>query len=160
MANKSKLCILWLLVALWMLLIFLFSAQVATESSGLSGRICRVVAGIITPGFDELPEAEQAAIVDNLQTIVRKTAHVTEYAILGGLLMLALLQYDKPIKWQALIALTIAVLYAATDELHQLLVVGRSCEMRDVMIDGFGAIIGIGLIIGARAVREFLVAKR
>jgi len=42
-------------------------------------------------------------------------------------------------------ALLICVLYAASDEIHQLFIAGRSGEVRDVLIDSAGASIGIGI---------------
>ena len=34
-------------------------------------------------------------------------------------------------------------IYACTDEFHQLFVMGRSCEIRDVLIDTLGSFVGI-----------------
>ena len=45
------------------------------------------------------------------------------------------------------ISLLISMLYACTDEFHQHFVPGRSCEVRDVLIDTAGALIGI-LVFG------------
>jgi len=36
----------------------------------------------------------------------------------------------------------VAVLYAVTDEFHQLFISGRSAQVTDVLIDGIGAFIG------------------
>ena len=43
-------------------------------------------------------------------------------------------------------AWTIGALYAATDELHQLLVTDRSGELRDVCIDAAGVLAGVLLV--------------
>lgn len=40
-------------------------------------------------------------------------------------------------------ALTAGILYAASDELHQYFVPGRACQLRDVVIDGLGVLIGV-----------------
>ena len=45
------------------------------------------------------------------------------------------------------ISLLISMLYACPDEFHQHFVPGRSCEVRDVLIDTAGALIGI-LVLG------------
>ncbi len=42
-------------------------------------------------------------------------------------------------------SLIFCILYAITDEIHQLFVPGRGTEVTDVLIDGIGALIGIGL---------------
>jgi len=44
-----------------------------------------------------------------------------------------------------LFSLGICVLYAVSDEVHQLFVPGRGRQVRDVLIDSAGAIVGIGL---------------
>ena len=72
-------------------------------------------------------------------TILRKGAHVTEYAILGLLLVRAL--------GRELPAFLIGVAYAITDELHQHFVGGRHSSPIDVAIDSTGVLIGV-LILG------------
>jgi VanZ family protein len=68
-------------------------------------------------------------------TILRKGAHVTEYAILGLLLMRAI--------GRELPAFLIGVAYAVTDEIHQHFVTGRHASPIDVAIDSAGILIGI-----------------
>ncbi len=67
--------------------------------------------------------------------ILRKLAHAGEYALLSALLLRAL---ARP--WPAL---TVAVAYAASDELHQHFVRGRVGSPRDLAIDAAGAAIGL-----------------
>ena len=66
--------------------------------------------------------------------LLRKLAHLVEFAILGALLARAL---------PALHALVAGVLYAAFDELHQHFVPGRTGALRDVAIDAVGVMLGI-----------------
>lgn len=80
--------------------------------------------------------------------LVRKTAHFTEYAILGALFYLNLIQFPKlnsHIK-KLLLPILFSFLYAITDELHQIFVPGRSAQFRDVLIDTLGASFGCLLI--------------
>lgn len=79
-------------------------------------------------------------------TVLRKCAHVTEYAILGFLLLRALGR-EVP-------AFLLGVLYAGTDELHQHFVHGRHASPVDVAIDAGGVLIGI------LVVRLFLQSRR
>jgi VanZ family protein len=67
--------------------------------------------------------------------VLRKLAHVTEYAILGALLLRAL---GRPIP-----AFAVGVLYAASDEVHQHFVSGRHAAPLDVAIDAAGIAIGL-----------------
>ena len=68
-------------------------------------------------------------------TILRKGAHLTEYAVLGGLLYRALGR--EPL------ALAVGIAYAATDELHQYFVRGRHASPVDVAIDAVGVAVGM-----------------
>jgi VanZ family protein len=70
--------------------------------------------------------------------VLRKCAHVTEYAILGFLLLRA--------TGRELPALVLGVLYAASDEFHQHFVHGRHGSPVDVLIDSVGLLIGIFVI--------------
>ena len=98
--------------------------------------------------FRSIDKATQDSIVEGLQFIVRKGAHFTAYAILGGLCFANLRSLNKfKLKSNFLIALVISALYAASHELHQYFVPGRSCEFRDVMIDSCGALTGIIVVI-------------
>jgi VanZ family protein len=67
--------------------------------------------------------------------VLRKLAHMTEYAILAALLARA----TGSIAW----AFALAVAYAGTDELHQTFVRGRHGAPLDVGIDAVGAAVGL-----------------
>jgi VanZ family protein len=71
-------------------------------------------------------------------TVLRKCAHMTEYAILAVLLVRATGSYA----W----AFALAVAYAASDEVHQLFVRGRHGSPVDVAIDAVGALIGLAFL--------------
>jgi VanZ family protein len=68
-------------------------------------------------------------------TVLRKGAHITEYAVLGALLYRALGR-EAP-------ALAAGIAYAATDELHQHFVRGRHASPVDVAIDAVGLALGM-----------------
>jgi VanZ family protein len=76
-------------------------------------------------------------------TVLRKGAHVTEYAIFGLLLVRAI--------GRELPAFLVGVGYAITDELHQHFVTGRHASPVDVAIDSAGVLIGV--LVFARALR-------
>ena len=67
--------------------------------------------------------------------VLRKLAHLTEYAVLGALLVRAL---DRPA-----VALVLGAAYATSDEIHQHFVRGRHAAWYDVVIDTIGAAIGV-----------------
>ena len=129
-----------------MALIFSLSSQNAEVSSGTSGNVIRLIVDIFYPGFDNLPAAEQTEIVASLQFLARKSAHFSIYMILGVLIFLTFISYENLL---FVVRLTlsggICLLYAASDEFHQLFVPGRSGEVRDVIIDFSGAALVIAL---------------
>jgi VanZ family protein len=135
----------WTAVVLWMLFIFCLSYQPANESNQMSTGITEV---IIQTTSKIVPKAELS--FHTLNHFVRKSAHFFIYFVLGILTINAL----RRIGWSdyrcTILALTICVLYAASDELHQLFIPGRSAELRDIFIDSTGAYLGIGfyLMIG------------
>ncbi|MBA3735880.1 MAG: VanZ family protein [Actinobacteria bacterium] len=103
---RSRVLTVWLPVFVWAAVIFTFSS-IPSLSSGLGA----------------------------WDTVLRKGAHVTEYAILGALLYRALGR--EPL------ALAAGIAYAATDELHQHFVRGRHASPVDVAIDGVGLAFGM-----------------
>jgi VanZ family protein len=67
--------------------------------------------------------------------VLRKLAHLAEFAVLGALLQRAL---RRP-----LVALLLGSAYAATDELHQAFVRGRNASPVDWAIDTAGVALGV-----------------
>src|SRR3982750_56640 len=103
---RSRVLSVWLPVLAWAAVIFAFSS-IPSLSSGL---------GI-------------------WDTVLRKGAHLTEYAVLGALLYRALGRESS--------ALAAGIAYAATDELHQHFVRGRHAAPVDVAIDAIGVAVGM-----------------
>lgn len=136
-------------VALWMGVIFWFSAQPAVESSKMSHSIGKAIGEVLVPDFKALSSEEQEAIAEKIDYPVRKTAHAMEYAVLGGLLVLMYGSYEIIGKKGMVYGILTGVAYAMTDEIHQLFVAGRSCQVTDVLIDSAGVIFGsiIGVLI-------------
>ena len=125
----KKLIIKILLVILWMIVIFCFSNQKATDSTKLSN------------GFIKNTICKINASNCNTKTYVkpvRKSAHFCVYLILGLLVMNCFNVNKKYIIYSVIICL----LYSITDEVHQIFVSGRSGEVLDVFIDTFGSFIG------------------
>ena len=142
-------------VALWASLIFALSAQPATVSQHSSNHFIERGAELIL--HRELSSEEKQNYNDKYSFIVRKSAHFSLYLILGILLFLLMDDLfketideshprPKSLKGPA-IAFVTAVLYSLSDEFHQNFVTGRSCELRDILIDSAGATLGIVLML-------------
>ena len=148
MKKKAKIIILTTITILWMVFIFIMSAKNATQSSSISGGFTYNILNTFFEQFRSIDKTTQNGIVEGLQFIVRKSAHFLAYAILGGLCFENLSILDKLSKKKTFfIALLISVLYAISDEIHQYFVPGRACQFRDVMIDSYGALTGIIVVI-------------
>ena len=126
--SKNKISLL--LVILWMIFIFVMSSFDATSSSNQSNFIVDIITSIININDIGL-----------LSLIIRKLAHFIEYFILGVLVINFITRYDKKI----IIAILLCIIYATSDEIHQIFVPGRSCQIIDIMIDSLGSIMGIYL---------------
>ncbi len=90
---------------------------------------------------------EQKKIVQQAHTPVRKLAHMLEFGSLGALALLLLVSWPGKLLWCYAASLGFALLYAATDELHQLFRNGRGAKLSDVAIDFAGAFIACTLLL-------------
>ncbi len=137
--QKVLKIILWIMVIFSAALIFFFSAQDATASNDTSGGFVRALFGLF-PAFRNMTAAAQTELVESVMYVVRKCAHFCIYAFFGFWLMHLARQYSR----QRAIVVTVitAMAYAASDELHQYFVPGRSCGILDVCIDTAGALVG------------------
>lgn len=129
----------WLPVLVWM--VFIFSASTGGMSFGHTSRFIAPILRWLDPGMTE-------ETVFLLVAIIRKLAHVVEYAILGILVWRAVRRprrHDpRPWSWRAAaIAFAVASLYAMTDEFHQSFVPSRGASPVDVLLDMTGAAAGI-----------------
>lgn len=142
----KKRIILFALVISWMILIFWFSSAGHEVSSGQS---MRAVHGIAQATGVVLPEA-----------LVRKAAHVFLYFVLGVLLVCLVRTYEPG--WLRAISCStgVAFVYAITDELHQLLVGGRSGQASDVLLDTLAAFVGTWVMFGCWKLTKKLHKKQ
>lgn len=122
-------------------MIFWLSSENAEQSTKTSGTFAGRILRIVISDYDELSEKEQAALIQRIQFGVRKTAHLTEYLLLGFSMAVCLNIWK--VKFPFLTAQLCGSLYAATDEVHQLFVDSRSGELRDFLIDSFGVFLGM-----------------
>ncbi len=118
----------WILVAACMVVIFLLSAQNSKESSDLSGSFVTALLEWLNISIDE--------------GTLRSMAHCLEFMGLSVLIFNAVYA-----TWETMLVPIFAfggtVLYAVTDEIHQIFVPGRAFQFSDILVDGTGALIGV-----------------
>ncbi len=126
----------WLPVICWMGVIFLASTDMGSAAH---------TSRIIVPLLRWLKPDISREGIEKVHFLIRKSAHLTEYAILAVLLCRAVEQSrHDPSRWKSvLIAVGVAALYASSDEFHQSFVASRTSSIRDVMIDTCGAMVGL-----------------
>lgn len=124
----------WLPVVLWALMISVFSTDAFSgeHTSALLLPILRTV----------LPGASQETLL-GVHAAIRKLAHLTEYAILGMLVLRALERPGRTLATACIAALLLCASYAALDEFHQTFVPSRGPSPVDVAIDTCGAALGL-----------------
>ena len=102
-------------------------------------------AGIIFT-FSSLP-INQPAPFSWWDFIFKKTAHVTEYAILYWLIWRAASDSgritDRSLLWKSLL---IAFIYAVSDEWHQTITLGREGTLRDIGFDTIGMLLALNQV--------------
>lgn len=140
--NKKRSRIYLILTITCMLIIFLFSSRNGDESSGDSYKVGITVARIFISDFDSWDESRQIEFAKKIDYPVRKTAHATEYAVLG-FLILGTVYGKSGRKKDVAVSIITGILYASSDEIHQLFVPGRSGKITDVCIDSIGVIAGV-----------------
>lgn len=128
-----------------MVLIFWLSSRTATESSQQSGMILEW----LTEHFG-----------DNFFTdfIVRKSAHFLEFAGLGFLFSVSFYQTKK--KKMPISSILASSLYALSDEIHQLFVEGRSCQISDWLLDTCGALFGAIAFLVLFSVKNAVIKRK
>ncbi|MCX7748650.1 MAG: VanZ family protein [Clostridia bacterium] len=123
------------LVFLWCAMIFYQSGKIAEVSSEESSNIMTIV----NSGIQKLTGSAQFGVSERF---IRKAGHFLEYLILGVFLYGAISSPTRKAKglW---LPFSTGVLYAATDELHQYFVPGRSMRIFDLGIDALGLLAGV-----------------
>lgn len=131
--KKLQKFLAWLALLVWMGVIFYFSHQSGDASMQLSDGILDSFKSLFQNFLD----------YHTLSYIVRKIAHFTEYFILGLLIYHLVKQYRVISKIEIIWMILFCVIYAMSDEFHQVFIGGRSPKVFDVIIDSLGSSLSI-----------------
>ncbi len=141
-----KKVLLVIVTIIWMSLIFYFSQQTGSSSSGFSDKIVDFMIDILVKNYNNLPTLDQIKIHDDFSFVIRKLAHYTEYFILGILLLLTMKSFFKKEIIIYINSSLIGIIYAISDEFHQSFIDSRTPAIMDVFIDSIGLLTAIFLI--------------
>ncbi len=146
----------WLALPIWLSVIFVGSTNLMSAEH---------TSRFVVPFLLWLKPGMSPHTIWVILVLMRKCAHVTEYAVLALLLSRAL--RSIPILRAKMLMVFGAVvlgcaLFAATDEFHQTFVRSRTPSVRDVLLDIAGAILGllVGVIFARRHSKEFRAITR
>ncbi len=154
MSIRTKRIVLGTLIVLNCITIFYFSHQVADTSSKQSSRVVEWLSNWV-PFIKNMAEPEKTLLKEEILTpIVRKTAHFSIYGLLGIFTICFAYTLETKKNYSSiLLALAFCFFYAISDEFHQTFIAGRSGEVRDVLLDTAGALVGILFILGGKKIK-------
>lgn len=135
-----------LLIIVWMVTIFCFSNQKGTQSSITSNKVTKEIIEVL-PSTKNLEENQKKEIVKKVNPVMRKIAHYTIYLVGGILIMFFITTFELSEKRTIIYSTLIGLIYAITDEIHQMFMDGRTAKVTDVFIDTLGVITGIVIYI-------------
>lgn len=140
--------IIFLIASIMMaLIIFMFSNQDGDESKTTSKGFTKEVVDVAPP-TKNLEEEKKQELVEDMQPTIRKMAHFTIYTLFGIFLFNFFRTFTWTAKKQIALTLIIGAIYAISDEIHQFFSDGRSPLIKDVIIDSFGVLFGITIVLG------------
>ena len=130
--------IFWTLSIFTMFFIFLMSHRDATASNSLSVPLVNLCGFL---GFDITNSN-----FNIIHTLIRKLGHISEFFFLAFCLYNGLI-CDFTFKKSVFLSFIISFFYAISDEFHQLFIPGRCGNITDVMIDLFGVLLFILILL-------------
>ncbi len=140
--NFLRIILLILLLGTFYM-IFGFSSQNGEKSGELSSNITKFI--LEKMNYDDIQNQEE--IFKKTEIVIRKIAHFSIYTLVGLLLMSFVSTYKLKENIRIIISLCMGILYATSDEVHQLFIPGRSGQITDVIIDAMGVLLGILVLL-------------
>lgn len=155
-------CVFSALAVLVMVVIFCFSAQNAFISQSTSDGVLALVTNAIEGWLSSISPKLAETVLIIMTSSFRKLAHFCIYTLLGFFVSGAVfcIRLKKPRLYKSGIAFIICALYAVTDEIHQSFIPGRSCELRDVIIDSSGALLGTLFMLVFYAIFSYIFKSK
>ena len=144
--NRRAIVLLSILTGLMIAFIWGNSCLSREASGAQSGRLTAFLMGILDPNG--------CIPVEKFHHFVRKMAHFTEFALLGGLIGSQFWHIGR-LTGQQLRSLPVllVLLVAVTDEYIQYFT-GRGSAVTDVVLDFSGALFGLGLVALVSVLRK------
>lgn len=87
--------------------------------------------------------SSQSITVPEPFSLADKVYHLLAYLVYGGMLMLAMQTFQISPRARMICALIVGLVFAASDEVHQAFVPGRTADIVDWCADALGIIIAV-----------------
>jgi len=146
----------WVLVAAYLTFMFVLSHQDGITSNSLSESI----ANALKPYMPAPAALGGSMYTTDFNGLIRELAHFLEFFILAILIHIALYSCRVREGRNAVLTLSICLLCAAIDEIHQSFVPGRSPVAIDLIIDAAGGIFGLIFVYLISIIKEKIMNGR
>lgn len=142
-----------LLFVMWFLLVGFLGHQQARSSDRLSKNMAEVAIVVV-----DVIHPEANYTIDGLNRDLRNFAHVGVYMIMAFLLA-NVLSLRKIGTFKAFVlALIVTIILGILDEIRQIYVPGRGYEIKDIILDSYGSLIGSSLFLLTK-INQFIYTK-
>lgn len=155
MIKKALIVTSWITVIITMVIIFCFSQENMEKSSQTSTGITEEILDIVLPKEEITPQK-----VAEFHPTMRTMAHFGIFMLLGFCLANAfIISFKINFLLNYTLAFASSIIYAILDEIHQKFT-GRAPEIKDVIVDSLGALIGIFIFMGFLLLYKKLSKKK
>lgn len=142
------------LLIISMMTMYYFSSQDGATSTIQSNTVIQIIDKVrekVTLQDERLIKIKDS-VINKLRkfgksVVVRKLAHFSIYAVIGGLMMIVINSFTKRVFLSGILSFIFTILFALFDEMRQLSIDGRSGSLTDVFIDSSGALLSIVLLV-------------
>ncbi len=139
-------------------IIFNFSNQNGEKSGSLSREVTEDVTKNIN-SIQQLEKSEKEKVLNKIEHYIRKLAHFSLYTVVGILTMGFMITYDLKNLKRILISLGIGIIYATSDEFHQMFIPARTSSIWDVCIDSCGVFVGILITMAVVKITKMIITR-
>lgn len=144
MNKKTTRYITLVLLVLWMGVIFYFSSQQADISGNTSSSVVEKLIASIYSDYYSLDNVVKQVIIDVFTAPVRTAAHFFEFFVLGTLFYVFYNTFEGFLsQHRAFITAASGLICAISDEVHQLFVPNRACQILDMAVDFCGVLLSL-----------------
>lgn len=131
-----------LMIIYYSFIIWSFSSHPADVSAKESKSITGIIYDKFAVHIEKFSDMGRELFVAKTDSFIRKCAHFTLFFFFSLIISLYVNCYKRDAAVFLITVFLTGVIFAVSDEIHQLFVPGRGCQLRDVLIDSNGVLAG------------------